>query len=273
MGEEVNKRGKLILIEGTDCSGKSTQAQKLITQLAAWGYQCVYHHFPNYFSPTGKVIKRYLENEFGPANEIDPKVASLLYAEDRFAFAPQIRKWLDEGKIVILDRYVESNMGHQGGKIRDAEERKSFFKWLEDLEYGNFDLPKPDAVLFLYMPYQIGLELKNKRTLSSEAPSSSSDGHENSEHLRNAEEAYLQLARMYNWIKIDCAPDGTITSLKSPDKIAEEVYQKVKSSMQYNEKDRKILNYFFSNLDSPIFAAKNFHPEVWALMQDRKSVV
>lgn len=263
--EEGKKRGKLIVIEGTDCSGKKTQTEKLITQLAAWGYQCVSLGFPNYNSPTGKIVRRYLTNEFGPANNIDPKLASILYAEDRFAAKKMIEESLDAGKIVVLDRYVESNMGHQGGKIRDSLERENFFKWLDDLEYGNFNLPRPDAVIFLYMPYLVGMELKKGRP-------GEADGHEaNPEHLKNAEEAYLQLARMYNWIKIDCAPDGTINSLKSPDKIAEEVYQKVKSSMQYDEKDKKILDYFFSNLDKSIFVAKNFHPEVWALMQGKYS--
>jgi len=259
------KRGKFIVIEGTDCSGKKTQADKVYQRLVDEGVDCISVSFPNYETPTGKIVRRYLYNEFGPANDIDPRLASVLYAEDRFAAKKLIEDALAQGKTVICNRYVESNMGHQGGKIKDREERKNFVKWLEELEYTNFALPRPDAVVFLYMPYLVGMELKKGRE-------GEADGHEsNPEHLKNAEEAYVQIAEMYNWMRVECAPDGTINSLRDVFSIGEEVYDKVRLIMSYSEKERKVLEYFFTNLDKTVFLARNFHPEVWALMQGRYS--
>jgi dTMP kinase len=218
----AEKRGKLIVFEGTDFSGKSTQIKLLIEKLKKEGISSLTIHFPNYQTPTGKVVKRYLDSEFGSANSIDPRIASILYAEDRFASKPAIEDALKKFDVVILDRYVESNMGHQGGKIKDKVEREKFFKWLEEIEYGTFSLPKPDAILFLHMPCIVGMELKKERA-------GKEDGHESDiEHLKNAEKSYLHLVNLYSWIKISCAPDDTLTSLRTSEDISEEVYSKVK---------------------------------------------
>ena len=148
----------MIVIEGTDCSGKSTQINLLIDKLKGMGRGVVTLDFPNYSTPTGKIVRRYLDGEFGPANEIDARLASIFYAEDRNASKGFVDDELAKGNVTILDRYVGSNMGHQGGKIRDREEREEFFEWLRELEYGNFELNKPDAVVFLHMPYMVGRE-------------------------------------------------------------------------------------------------------------------
>jgi thymidylate synthase ThyX/thymidylate kinase len=268
------KGGRLLVFEGTDCSGKSTQINLLIEKLNSEGRSCQTLDFPNYSTPTGKIVRRYLDGEFGEANSIPAKVASVFYAEDRFVSKPIIEESLKGVDFTILDRYVESNMGHQGGKIRDAKKREEFFEWNRNLEYDNFGLPKPDAVIFLYMPPAVSAELMKTRTRKSEfhpAADSIGDGHEsNPEHMKNAAESYLHLARLYGWMKIDCAPDGTIKSLKTPEQIHEEIWEKV-IEMRYSDEDRKVLNYFFTNLDRGVFASKNFHPEVWALMQGRYS--
>lgn len=227
---EVDMRGKLIVIEGTDCSGKSTQIDLLIEKLKSVGCGVAVLDFPNYSTPTGKIVRWYLDGEFGDANEIDAKITSIFYAEDRFASKGFIEDELAKNNVTILDRYVESNMGHQGGKIRNRYEREKFFEWLRKLEYGNFALPEPDAVVFLYMPYEIGHELMKTRERKSEFHPGAEklDGHEGSEeHMRNAEESYLHLAELYGWIKIDCAPDGTINSLKTPEEIHKEIWKKL----------------------------------------------
>jgi len=268
------KKGKLIVFEGTDCSGKSTQINLLIDKLEGMDKGVVTLDFPNYSTPTGKIVRRYLDGEFGPANNISAKVASIFYAEDRAAAKKFVDDELAKGNVTILDRYVESNMGHQGGKIRDRGEREKFFEWLRELEYGNFGLNKPDAVVFLHMPYAVGRELMAKRERKSEFHPGAEelDGHEgNEEHMRNAEEAYLHLADLYGWIKIDCAPDGTMASLKTPEEIHKELWEKLGDSISYSVDERLVLDYFFTNVDSPIFATRNFHPEVWALMQARYS--
>ena len=272
-GKEV-KKGKLIVFEGTDCSGKSTQINLLIEMLKSSGKTVTTLDFPNYSTPTGKVVRRYLDGEFGEANSIPAKVASVFFAEDRFASKPIIENALKNFDVVILDRYVESNMGHQGGKIRDAEKRKEFYEWETNLEYGNFNLPKPDAVIFLYMPAAVSAELLKNRTRKSEFHPGAEklDGHEgNPEHMINAAEAYLQLANLYNWVKIECAPNETMSSLKTPDEIHKEIKDKIEILMRYSSDDLKVLNYFFTNINDAIFVSKNFHPEVWALMQGRYS--
>jgi len=186
--------------------------------------------FPNYSTPTGKIIRRYLDGEFGEADSIPAKVASIFYAIDRHVSKGFIHDELEKGNVTILDRYVESNMGHQGGKIRDVKEREAFFEWLKDLEYGNFELPKPDVVVFLYMPHEVGRELMGGRERKSEFHPGKDelDGHEgNVEHMKHAEESYLHLAELYGWVVINCAPDGTIGSLKSPEDIHDELWYKL----------------------------------------------
>jgi len=217
------KRGKMIVIEGTDASGKETQTLKLIERLKSENIPCETMSFPRYGTPTGQMVARYLgkepfEQEFGVSNSINPKLASVLYAEDRFFAKPEIEEILNSGKNLILNRYVESNMGHQGGKIISDAKREEYFRWLEDLEFKTFKIPRADAVVFLYMPYLVGMELKKGRP-------GKADGHENDpQHLQNAERAYLHLARIYGWKKVDCTIDGTISTLRKKEDIAEEVH-------------------------------------------------
>jgi dTMP kinase len=224
------KRGRLIVFEGSDCSGKSTQINLLIERLRKEGNSVETLDFPNYQTPTGKIVRRYLDNEFGPANEIPAKLASIFYAEDRYASKKFVDEALQKNDIVILDRYVESNMGHQGGKISDPKAREDFFEWLNELEYSNFKLNKPDAVVFLYMPYDVSQQLMINRERKSEFHPGAEklDGHEGSpEHLRNAENSYLHLARLFDWIKIDCAPDQTMDTLKTPEQISTELWSNI----------------------------------------------
>jgi dTMP kinase len=218
------KRGRIFVVEGTDCSGKGTQTDLLVARLKAENILCHKMSFPRYDTPTGDMLKRYLgkppyQQEFGPSDKVNPKLASVLYAEDRYATRGEMLEIINNGIHLILDRYVESNMGHQGGKIRNPKERLEFIKWLDNLEYGTFELPRPDKVIFLYMPHQVAIELKKSRP-------GEADGHEaNPEHLRNAEENYLQLANLFGWKRIDCAPDGTIKSLRTREDISKEVYK------------------------------------------------
>lgn len=199
-------RGKIIVVEGTDCSGKETQTSLLVQRLRKEGRKVERLSFPDYDSPTGKIVggaylgKSYIGEGFFPegASNVDPKVAALYYAADRRYNMGKINQLLDQGIDVILDRYVESNMGHQGGKIFDKEERLKLYEDLNNLEYGFLELPKPDLTIFLYMPYKMVAELKKGRP-------EPSDQHESSLlHIRNAEQAYLELAEIHNYKKIDC---------------------------------------------------------------------
>lgn len=194
-------RGKLIVIEGSDASGKATQTKLLVERLRAGGKPVETISFPRYGQISAALLEGYLKcGRYGPVDSVNPFAASLLFAVDRFDAAAQIRKWMEEGKIVVSDRYVESNAGHQGGKIPDPEKRKAFLLWLLDLEYEKVGIPKPDLVLILYVPYTLSVRLAHHR--------GERDGHEMSVgHLKNANETYRWLARNYpgNIRLIDCA--------------------------------------------------------------------
>lgn len=211
----------LISIEGTDCSGKETQSNLLHKKLQK-DYQVYKTSFPTCESATGKIINGpYL----GKANvgeclfkegavNVDPKVASLYFAADRLYNIDKIYEHLNNNEIVILDRYVESNMAHQGGKIYDNKLRNELYEWLDKLEYGLLNLPHPDITIFLYMPYEYALELKKNRT--------ELDQHELSEeHLLNAEKAYLELAHKYDFKVINCIENNKIRSVED---INDEIY-------------------------------------------------
>lgn len=199
-------KGKIIMIEGTDCSGKETQSNLLFEALKNKNIKVEKLGFPMYDTPTGKIVggpylgKSYLCEGWFPegANEVEPKVAALYYAADRRYNIPKIKKMLDQGINVILDRYVYSNMAHQGGKIIDTNERMNMYAWLDVLEFKLLELPKPDIQVFLHMPYDKATILKENRK---ELP----DQHETcKEHLKHAENAYLELAQTYKWKTIEC---------------------------------------------------------------------
>lgn len=225
------RRGKIIVVEGTDCSGKETQTSLLVQRLRKEGRQIERLSFPSYDTPTGKIVggpylgKKYIGEGFFPegATSVDPKVASLYYAADRRYNRGLILDYLENGIDVIIDRYVESNMGHQGGKVFDKEERLKLYEDLEKLEYGFLELPRPDLTIFLYVPYKKVAMLRAGR-------SEEADQHEaNPLHIRNAEHAYLELAELHHYKKIDCVDQKG--NLKEIFAIQEEVYTLVKKEL------------------------------------------
>lgn len=143
-----------IVLEGLDGAGKSTQIGRLRELLAAQGVASEYLHFPRFDAPVyGELIARFLRGELGGVDEVDPYVVALLYAGDRADAAPRIRQWLDEGKAVLLDRYVYSNVGYQCAKLPAGADRDRLARWILDLEFGYNRLPRPDVSLFLDVPF------------------------------------------------------------------------------------------------------------------------
>ncbi len=216
-------KGKLIVIEGTDCSGKETQTNNLYTRLNDNRVAVAKLSFPMYNTPTGKIIggpylgKSHMGECFfkeGAVN-VDPKVASLYYAADRKYNVDMINDLLETGVNVILDRYVYSNMAHQAGKIIDTNERIDMYNWLDMLEFKLLELPKPDIAIFLHMPYEFSVKLREGRL---ELP----DQHElDSNHLKQAENAYIELASRYKWDVVKCVNENEIKQVHD---IAEELY-------------------------------------------------
>ena len=219
-------RGKLIVIEGTDCSGKETQAKLLIEHLKERGMQVEIFSFPNYDSPTGKIIggpflgkATICDGWFKEgAVEVEPKVAALYYAADRRYNLPKIEEKLNRGISLILDRYVYSNMAQKEKKIEDMNERMNMYAWLDILEFKLLELPKPDIALFLHMPSEFAKQLKQSRDEVPDQLESDED------YLKKAENAYIELASVYKWKTIECVENDQI---KTIEEIGKEVLQAV----------------------------------------------
>lgn len=220
--------GKLIVIEGTDCSFKETQSVLLEKTLNEIGIKCKRFTFPVYDSPTGKIVGGYYlgKEEIakslfleGPSN-VDPYVSCLYYAADRKYNIKKVEKFLNEGYTVILDRYTTSNMAHQGGKIYDQEERFHMYQWIDKLEFWLLKLPKPDLTIFLHMPYEYAYSLKKKKNPQ----------YKDKEYLKNAEEAYIELSELYHWDRIECIVDHKMRSIEN---IHQEIIDLIKKNMNY----------------------------------------
>ncbi len=208
-------KGKLIAMEGTDCSGKETQANLLVKKLQAMGLKAIRVGFPMYDTPTGKIVGGPFQGTFnickswfpeGPT-KVDPKISCLFYATDRKYNFPKIQKYLEEGYYVILDRYVSSNMAHQGSKIEDKEERFYFYRWIDKLEYWLLELPKADFTFYLHMPYHFTKELMKKRIESDELE-------KDDNYLIRSEETYIELSELYHWNTIHCVENNQIRSIE-----------------------------------------------------------
>lgn len=217
-------QGKLIVIEGTDGSGKGTQT-KLLYEKLKQNNEVEMIEFPRYGERSALLVEDYLTGKFGTAEEVTAKQSSVFYAVDRYVASFQIKKWLSEGKIVLCNRYVSASMGHQAGKIQDQEERKKFIEWLKDLEYNIFDLPRPSATALLNMPPAIGQKLVDKKGKREYVDGR--DIHEdNILHLENAHKAFIEVAKDEQWIVIDCAPNNNLRTIEN---INEELISKLQS--------------------------------------------
>lgn len=208
------ENGLFIMIEGTDGSGKGTQTELLVARLKQEKYPVEVINFPRYGERSATMVEDYLTGKFGTAAEVGPYRASIFFAVDRYAAAPQIRQWLDEGKIVIANRYVGSNMAHNGGKIADEQEREKFFAWIDELEYTIFGIPRPDCSLILHVSPEISQRLVDQKTSAGREylQGKKRDIHEDDlDHLRQAEASYLHLAKKFPGFEIiECAPGGEL---------------------------------------------------------------
>ena len=228
-------KGVLVVIEGTDCSGKETQTNRLVERLKEESVKVGRFSFPNYDSPTGKIIGACLlgtpamtaellkmNSSFfaeGGGN-IDPLAACDFYAADRRYNLPILNRLLEENEIVIIDRYVTSNMAHRGGLLNSKEERCKIYDKIDRLEYDINELPRPDKTVLLYLPLAYAKILKQKRK---ELPD---EAEQNEEYLKRGEEAYLELADIYNYDIINCVSNGEIRTIED---INNELYEKIVS--------------------------------------------
>jgi len=228
------QRGKLIVIDGTDGSGKATQTDLIVKHLKQDGAKVKVIDFPDYSSNFfGKFIGHCLSEQYYNFVKVHPKIASVLYAADRFESSNKIENWLKEGSIVIADRYASANQIHQGGKITNTKKRESFLKWLAQMEYEVFKIPKPDAVFYLSVPIPIVLKLIHERNKNSQRnylgkkKDKKEDVHEKDvKFLENSRQSALWLAETQKgWIKIECEKKG---KLETREIIHEKIYEKIK---------------------------------------------
>jgi len=224
--------GKFIVFEGIDGSGKSTQAKFLLSNLKKAGFKTAFIHFPQYGTKAGGLVEEYLSGKYGKASEVNPYQASIFYSCDRFDASFQIRAWLQEGKIVVSDRYIGSNIGHQGGKFKDKQERKKYLDWLNNLEYNILKIPKPDITFILKIPAAVGQSLSEKiANISKKAKKISHLGgklldihEEDINHLNDTEKSYLEWAEEFpeDLTLIECVENN---QLLSPKIISQKIWQ------------------------------------------------
>ena len=200
-------KGKLVVLEGLDGSGKSTQFERLYDILSADGADVKKISFPDYNEPSSALVKMYLNGEFSKnPNDVNAYAASSFYAVDRYASF--VRFWKDDylnGKLILAARYATSNCIYQMTKLTD-EDWDSYLEWMRDFEYNKLGLPEPDSVIFLDMPIEISQQLLLKRYKGNDEKK---DIHEaNVNFLKQCRKAALYAAEKQGWIVVECSQDG-----------------------------------------------------------------
>jgi len=215
------KKGKLIVIDGADGSGKATQTKKLLKYLKKKRVKNKYISFPRYYTSFhGKHTGRFLTGEFGGNDEVSPYLSSLAFALDRLTAKDEMMEWLQEGNMVIADRYVSANMAHQGSKM-PIRKQKAFINWLYTMEYKEHKLPKEDMVIFLYVPVVTAQKLISKKK-KRKYTKGKDKAEEDVSHQQKSVEMYRKLCKKYkHWEMINCVDSkGKLLSI-------EKIHQKI----------------------------------------------
>lgn len=215
-------KGKLIVLEGIDGSGKSTQHKLLVKYLRSRGKIVKTIHFPQHGHRFfGVMVDRYLANEFGPAGKLDPHLSSVWYALDRWEARDRIAGWLKKGYWVVPDRYTTSNLGHQTGKLiyKSDKIKNAFLDWDTEMEYKVLGIPKPNLVIYLDADFKAVMKLLKIRGRP--------DGHESDiKYLRDSQKAYQYVTKLSpEWKKVICSFRG---KMLPKDKIHEKIIKIIK---------------------------------------------
>lgn len=217
-------KGKLIVFEGTDGSGKSTQYARLCQRLEQEGKTFQRLVFPQYDKPSSALLRMYLNGEFGSHPEdVNAYAASAFYAVDRYASLKQVwGEYYQQGGLILSDRYTTSNAVHQASKVPEAE-RPAFFSWLADFEYGKLGLPEPDMVIYLDMPTERAVE--NLRRRESDT-NTKADIHEvDTAYLAMCHETAGQAADHYGWRRVACV--DAQGNLRTIEDLHEEIWSMI----------------------------------------------
>jgi dTMP kinase len=217
--------GVLLEIEGIDGSGKGTQAARLAETATAAGRSVATFSFPTYDgNPFSRAVADYLNGAFGGADEVHPELAGLLYACDRWHARPQLMAALEKSDLVVLDRYVASNLAHQGSKLQ-GDERERLLAWLVEVEYGEFALPRPDLVVLLDAPPALARELVGRKSARAYTTLTEDIHESDTAHTDATRDMYLELARREGWRVVTVTgEDGLVRDI---DDIAGEIWAAV----------------------------------------------
>jgi dTMP kinase len=207
-------RGKFIVLEGIDGSGKRTQLDALAGEFSRRGTPFALISFPNYGGFYGKLVAQFLNGEFGPLSAVDPHFSALLYAGDRLESKPAIESALAAGKMLLADRYVASNLAHQGARVA-SEKRGNFLAWLNQLEYEVHALPVEDLVIYLRLPVAEAHRLVGQKSAREYTKARRDLQEADLAHLAAASQVYDELARQPNWVTIECF-DAASRALRPP---------------------------------------------------------
>lgn len=228
------------MFEGLDGSGKATQSKLLLESLKKEGYEVEKIDFPQYGTKSAGPVENYLGGKYGSSEEVGAYKGSIFYAVDRYDLSLKVKKWLEDGKIVISDRYVISNIGHQGGKIiHNQKDWENYVDWLYNLEYNIFGIPKPDYNFILKISPELSMKMSNKITDPEKQKKREAylgdhkkqDIHEaDSSHLRNTHESYMAIAQKFpeEFKIIDCEENGNFLPVQViHDKILKLIQEKL----------------------------------------------
>jgi len=219
----MRNKFRFIVLEGSDGSGKATQTKLLSAQLKKNNFIAKTISFPQYNCASSYFVKQYLRGAYGAKEEVSPYTASLFYALDRWEAKEKIKKWLKQNFMVIADRYLPSNLAHQGAKIKNAQERKKFYQWALEMEYKKLFLPRPDIIFLLHLPAEISFELIEHKKKRNYLKGGKRDIHEKDLiYLKKVEAVYLEIARLFNkeFKIIECVENK---KLLSPKEISQKI--------------------------------------------------
>lgn len=224
-----SRKGRLIVIDGGDGSGKTVQSEHLLTYLTQHKYKVKYYDFPRYYTSFhGRVVGRFLSGEFGKLDDVSPYLASLAYALDRASAKEEMDSWLAGGGYILSNRYATSSMAHQGARL-PKDKQQEFISWIDELEYKVHKIPREDVVIYLYVPWKIGIELTKQKGDRGYIGKGQDIAEKDIHHREEAEKTYLSLAKSRkNWIKIDCIEKGKLLS-------KEIIHQKILSALKERE--------------------------------------
>lgn len=221
--------GKLIAIEGIDGSGKRTQLDLLEKALTARGLRTYSTGFPQYDSWFGKMVGRFLNGDLGDLETVNPHFTALLYAGDRFEAKPRLTAALEEGRVVLADRYIASNLAHQTARA-PADKRQEFLAWIEHLEYAIYGLPRENLVLYLRLPPAQAQALVAKKSARSYTAAKQDILEASLRHLEQAAEMYDLLARRASWATVECF-DSSRSAMRTQEAIAADVLAAVEPAL------------------------------------------